>query len=488
MTNSRLYIALGGSGIKSLARLKAKIYAEYSDKSLFERENTFLFIDTDNNDVNKIQTDPVLTKMYGDRQIIDIDEFISLGNAVPYIIREAAMDSHGKDNEHLKSWCIMPGEGRYIPIKSSLNDGAGANRIDGRLALHKKQLAVITAIERAIVKLKIIQPDLEDLDSFDISASTPEFWVISGTNGGTGSAIVLDILFILDRLFQKHFRVEPIKKLALIAPEAFVGMPMNRVLRQYPLNSFAFMWELNALKMSSHKEGLMSKLFVSDYFDNDFESNLKPFDPYSYALMFDTESSSGVKISLNSVFDNVASVLFKLTSTSASSVFNGMMLNRLADSTIEPSRPNVQGGILENTEWSRSLVAVGFKSIDVNQDLTSHQISSDRLNVPIFYPSETTKHDVNYIFSFADEHAEIAKTFGFNLNDSTHFHQKTTENDKIEVLAFETGHSFDTYSYFKNYANTYLEEREGILSLDFGCHTHKGFVHLNIEKALHCEN
>lgn len=91
---------------------------------------------------------------------------------------------------------------------------------------------------------------------------------------------------------------------------------------------------------------------------------------------------------------------------------------------------------------------------------------------------------MNYIFSFADEHAEIVKTIGFNLNDSTHFHQKTTENDKIEVLAFETGHSFDTYSYFKNYANTYLEEREGILSLDFGCHTHKGFVHLNIEKAL----
>ena len=45
MTNCGLHIAHGGSRIKSLARLKAKIYAEYSDKSLFEHENAFLFID-----------------------------------------------------------------------------------------------------------------------------------------------------------------------------------------------------------------------------------------------------------------------------------------------------------------------------------------------------------------------------------------------------------------------------------------------------------
>ena len=40
-----IYISLGGAGIKSLSRLKAKIYAEYIDKSLFEHENAFLFID-----------------------------------------------------------------------------------------------------------------------------------------------------------------------------------------------------------------------------------------------------------------------------------------------------------------------------------------------------------------------------------------------------------------------------------------------------------
>ena len=89
-----IYISLGGAGIKSLSRLKAKIYAEYIDKSLFEHENAFLFIDTDLNDVAKIQSDPVLTKMYGNKPIIDLDEFIPLGNVVPNNIRKAAMDSH----------------------------------------------------------------------------------------------------------------------------------------------------------------------------------------------------------------------------------------------------------------------------------------------------------------------------------------------------------------------------------------------------------
>ena len=487
MSKNGIYIALGGSGIKSLARLKAKIYAEYSDKSLFEQENTFLFIDTDLNDVQKLNQDISFLELFGGKPVIGLNEFIPLGHAIPYAIRMAAIDLHSKESEHLKSWCIMPGEGRYNPLQCSLTNGSGAQRMDGRLALFRSGGIVIDAIERAIIKLRKNQPDLEGLDSFDTSAIAPELWVISGTNGGTGSAIALDVLFILDRLYYKHLKCEPIKKLALIAPQAFVSLPENISITQYSLNSFAFMWELNALKMNSDKEGLMSKLFVSDYFDNHMDSNLNPFDPYSYALMFDTESSSGVEISLNSAFDNVASVLFLLASSSVGHSFNCHMINLLADNTIEPSRPNVKGGILENTEWSRSIVAVGFKSIDVNQEITSHELSSDRLNVPIFYPSDTPRNSVRYIFSFAHEHSEIAKTIGFDVNDPTHLHQNTTENGKIEVLAFETGHSFDTYTYFKDYANTYLEKRDGILSLDYSCHIHKGFVHLNIDKALHSE-
>lgn len=43
-----IFIAIGGSGIKSIAPLKAKIYAEYLVKSLFEQENNFVVIDKKN--------------------------------------------------------------------------------------------------------------------------------------------------------------------------------------------------------------------------------------------------------------------------------------------------------------------------------------------------------------------------------------------------------------------------------------------------------
>ena len=372
MRNNRILIALGGAGIKSLARLKAKIYAEYSDKSLFEQENTFIFIDTDQLDVQKLNQDASFLELFGGKPVIGLNEFISLGYAIPFAIREAAIDFHGKENEHLKSWCIMPGEGKYTP-QNSLNDGAGAMRMDGRLALFKSQHIVIAAIEQAIIKLKTMRPDLDSFGSFDVSAhapikfpgiQAPQLWVISATNGGTGSAIALDVLFILDRLYYKYLKCEPIKKLALIAPEAFVSLPENISITQYSLNSFAFMWELNALKMSSDKEGLMSKLFVSDYFDNHIDSNLEPFDPYSYAIMFDAESSSnGVKLSLNNVFDNVASVLYKLTSSS-SQIIDTLILNLLA---------RLDGTIRDNTEWSKSIVATGGKAIEKpNADLKDY--------------------------------------------------------------------------------------------------------------------
>jgi hypothetical protein len=118
------------------------------------------------------------------------------------------------------------------------------------------------------------------------------------------------------------------------------------------------MWELNALKMNSDKEGLMSKLFVSDYFNNDMYGNRLPFDPYSYAIMFDSESLRGARITLSDVFDNVASVLFKLSSSSGRQL-NSMIINRSVDASWDISKPLGQGALLDETEWSKTIFAAG---------------------------------------------------------------------------------------------------------------------------------
>ena len=371
-----IFIGIGGSGVKSLARLKAKIYESYSDKELFSKETSFIFIDTDINDIDKIQKDSDLIRMYGGRQIIDLNEFIPIGSTNPYNVRQNAITNKDKSGSHLKTWMILQGEGKYTPLQNSLTDGAGAMRMDGRTTIFRfAETHIIPAIERAIQKMKAVQPDLEGLDTkvAENAKIAPNLWLISGSNGGTGSSMTLDILFIMDRLYQKYLKTAPTIRLALLTPQPYVNLNQNRGLSQYPLNSFSFMWELNAMKMNADKEGLMSKLFVNHYFDNGNDKNLSPFDPYAYVLAFDIETNNGASLDISDTFENVAKVLYLLSITSAGGNVNSHMSNRLADKTIEPSRPTGKGALMDNTEWSKSIVATGGKAIEKpNSDLKNY--------------------------------------------------------------------------------------------------------------------
>jgi hypothetical protein len=371
-----IFIGIGGSGVKSLARLKAKIYESYADKEQFSKDNSFVFIDTDINDIAKIQADSNLTRSYGGRQIIDLNEFIPIGSTNPYNVRQNAITNKDKAGSHLKTWMILHGEGKYTPLQTSLTDGAGAMRMDGRTTIFRfAEGHIIPAIERAIQKMKSVRPDLEGLDTKDVANAgiAPNLWLISGSNGGTGSSMTLDILFIMDRLYQKYLKSAPTIRLALLTPQPYVNMIQNRGLSQYPLNSFSFMWELNAMKMNADKEGLMSKLFVNHYFDKDEDKNLSPFDPYAYVLAFDIETNLGASLDISDTFENVAKVLYLLSTTSAGGAVNSHMSNRLADATIEPSRPSGKGTLMENTEWSKSIVATGGKAIEKpNIDLRNY--------------------------------------------------------------------------------------------------------------------
>lgn len=373
-----IFIGIGGSGIKSLARLKAKIYESYTDKELFNEDNSFIFIDTDLNDIAKIQSDPNLTRMYGGRQIIDQNnEFIPIGSTNPFNERQNAISSDDESARHLKTWMILQGEGKYTPIKTSLTDGASAMRMDGRTTIFKfAETRIIPSIEKAFKKLKRIHKDLDKLDTKDVANANkiPNLWLISGSNGGTGSSMTLDILFIMNRIFRKEIGGnDPIIRLALLTPQPYVDMPPNRGLSQYPLNSFSFMWELNAMKMNEHREGIMSKLFVNHYFNTSTHNYNLPFNPYSYVLAFDTETTLGASLDISDTFENVAKVLFLLSTTPAGFTVNSNMSNRLGDKTIPPFKPLNQGPLLDNTEWSKSIVATGGKAIEKpNADLKSY--------------------------------------------------------------------------------------------------------------------
>jgi len=152
--------------------------------------------------------------------------------------------------------------------------------------------------------------------------------------------------------------------------------------------------------------------------------------------------------------------------------------------------------IIENKdiiEWLNNDLGQVFKKFEEKSEENREIANSFKVrfnDIKVFYPNSSSVSSVYYIYNFPDELIELANSVGFeggNEGKSTNPRKprnKTSDTNKLEVLAFETGHSFATYTYFKNYANTYQEKRKGILALEYGCHIHKGFVHLDLDKAL----
>jgi hypothetical protein len=304
---------------------------------------------------------------------------------------------------------------------------------------------------------------------------------VTGTSGGTGSGIALDILFILDRLWQKYLNKEPFKKLALIAPEPFVSISR---MTSFSLNSLAFMWELNALKMNRNKEGLMSKLFISDFFDNDENYNKRPFDPYVYALMFDAENNSGCHIDLGSVYDCLADSLLFISCTEEGLGVNNNIINQVTDQNYMSNPSEKSESVMGNVEWSKSIVSFIISSYSISQLDCSLVLGAELAKIQPYFPSNSQADGVNYIYSVPEEHVNMAISLGYNDLDLHHRIIGNNNANSIYVVAFETGYSFDEYRYFPNYVYKYEEQRDDLLKYNRVCHIDKRFVNLDIDKLI----
>ena len=56
--NPRLFIGIGGAGVKTLAHLKNKIRNQYDYEKKMLKENHFLFLDTDYATIDAIRRNP----------------------------------------------------------------------------------------------------------------------------------------------------------------------------------------------------------------------------------------------------------------------------------------------------------------------------------------------------------------------------------------------------------------------------------------------
>jgi hypothetical protein len=158
--NPGIFIGLGGAGVKSLARLKAKMYALYKESDLLAKfdEHSFIFIDTNRHDIERLnQSNEFLYQMDG-HHLIDIKEFIDLGRTVPYKVRENMKDysSENGASEHFFSWMISDEDNpNYRPIRHSLADGGGSSRLDGRTAFFANYKEINERINDSLNKFDV---------------------------------------------------------------------------------------------------------------------------------------------------------------------------------------------------------------------------------------------------------------------------------------------------------------------------------------------
>ena len=375
-----LFIGIGGTGLKTLTRLKVKIYNQYilagATKDDFERENHFIFIDTDENDKSALQNDPIVRKGYPDL-LIKNDEFINMGETNPYAIY--TLDKEKKNllpkPKRMMEWVVPQGKGKFILRNQKLSKGAGAERNVGRFGTYSCYEEICQNINAGISKLNLylgkqnITPP-NDSDDEDIKKaykkkvadSQAPIWVFASANGGTGSSSLLDILYIIDRQYQRIIQAEPSLRVVLYMPETFKKMNLGN--ENYSLNAFSTFWELNAFKSDyiwsnkSNDKNRFRHFAVAPEkteWQNIVGSKMWPL--YSFIIPVDVETEKNKPIAggIDKLYENIAEIIFYMQASSA----GGKMVSNLDnDLRVFVGKDQSEDHPIP---WTKTLIGAGYK-------------------------------------------------------------------------------------------------------------------------------
>ena len=159
---SSLYIGLGGFGIEAV---KA-VFERNQGNEISHSKDDYLLIDTD---------------VFSERDLpVDLQRsFIGIGEKTPTQIKEEALNSPQK--EWFLNWYD------YYDYDHTLIDGTGTVRPYGRIALLSKYDEVYHRLSSVLCELERGLAADELLHVF----------VFTGSCGGTGSAITMDILYMI---------------------------------------------------------------------------------------------------------------------------------------------------------------------------------------------------------------------------------------------------------------------------------------------------
>lgn len=261
---NNLYIGLGGAGINALNEVYEKTCTEESNQC----NNKYVLIDTDlysrNSLSNSLQR-----------------SFIDIGAESPSQIKARALQSP------LKRWFVGWYDGYDYPF--SINDGSGAIRSNGRIGLYGKYDDIYQRLST------ILCQSATELHPEDLL----KIFVVTGSCGGTGSAILMDIMYLLNTILKSGSvpNAERCDNVFLLVamPEMWIGYYDKNLNVQHKLisNAVAFFTELqfaidnkNAIP-SPYYPAIPPKKWMED----------RPFSPFRHGYALESRGKSKEQVS-----------------------------------------------------------------------------------------------------------------------------------------------------------------------------------------------
>lgn len=139
-------------------------------------------------------------------------------------------------------------------------------------------------------------------------------------------------------------------------------------------------------------------------------------------------------------------------------------------------------GTPADTWLKRSLeeyITINKKDIDF-ETLTNPDL------IPVLYPMKASHTDATltrYLYVGASQ--SLAEKFGFVPNsENTAFEEDKSMSDRFQIIKIPVGLDFYSYKYFDKIQDHYFNHREGVLAEREGCHIHKAFRFLDLDKSL----
>ncbi len=325
MAEKHIFIGLGGSGVNTVSLLKYKLYERAKGTEMKSRLQVmndtyrFIFVDTDSRDVN--EANDKYRNLYegGKTDFINKDELLNLGDINPYIsYHEAENYPEMRINRRIMEAC--PSMVAESMENRDLSFGAGALRLKSRIAFGRKKKDFVEKLKKAIDELNPVENNTDK--------NVIHYWVVSSSNGGTGSGSVLDVLYLVNMIHRTYIdKGNPKVGLILYMPRAY--MNVNPDNERYPRNAFAVFNELEAFQKwnkDKNRNLLYHRMSITEEYELFNEDmGFRPFE-FCIPVDFHTENNNNMG-DIGKMYSNTAELMFYIHSGQGAAGFKSFLDN-----------------------------------------------------------------------------------------------------------------------------------------------------------------